>query len=90
MSEETITFRNETYNVSDLSQDAIQSFNVLLKLQAESDEQSFQLSKTRVAQETMSDRFSQLLLDEKISPVKKTEDKKIEIVKETETKTIEQ
>lgn len=83
MSEETITFSDKRYNVSDLNEQAVQHFNVLLKLQAEATEQSFQLSKTNIALETMSDRFEQMLIDEKISPVKET-------VIDTETKTIEQ
>lgn len=83
MSEETITFSDKRYNVSDLNEQAVQHFNVLLKLQAEAKEQSFQLSKTNIALETMSDRFEQMLIDEKISPVEET-------VIDTETKTIEQ
>ena len=58
---ETITFDNEQYNVSDLNEQAVQHFNILMKLQNESNEQSYQLSKTNIAIETMSDRFKALL-----------------------------
>jgi hypothetical protein len=80
---ETITFDNEQYNVSDLNEQAVQHFNILMKLQNESNEQSYQLSKTNIAIETMSDRFKALLDELDIEPVKET-------VIETETKTIEQ
>ena len=80
---ETITFDNEQYNVSDLNEQAVQHFNILMKLQNESNEQSYQLSKTNIAIETMSDRFKALLDELDIKPVKET-------VIETETKTIEQ
>ena len=80
---ETITFDNEQYNVSDLNEQAVQHFNILMKLQNESNEQSYQLSKTNIAIEKMSDRFKALLDELDIEPVKET-------VIETETKTIEQ
>jgi hypothetical protein len=80
---ETITFDNEQYNVSDLNEQAVQHFNILMKLQNESNEQSYQLSKTNIAIETMSDRFKALLDELDIKPVEET-------VIETETKTIEQ
>lgn len=80
---ETITFDNEQYNVSDLNEQAVQHFNILMKLQNESNEQSYQLSKTNIAIETMSDRFKTLLDELDIKPVEET-------VIETETKTIEQ
>ena len=54
-----------------------------MKLQNESNEQSYQLSKTNIAIETMSDRFKTLLDELDIKPVEET-------VIETETKTIEQ
>tara|TARA_R100001463_G_scaffold8717_4_gene26588 strand:+ start:18073 stop:18330 length:258 start_codon:yes stop_codon:yes gene_type:complete len=80
---ETITFDNEQYNVSDLNEQAVQHFNILMKLQNESNEQSYQLSKTNIAIETMSDRFKALLDELDIKPVEET-------VIDTETKTIEQ
>lgn len=80
---ETITFDNEQYNVSDLNEQAVQHFNILMKLQNESNEQSYQLSKTNIAIETMSDRFKALLDELDIKPIEET-------VIETETKTIEQ
>ncbi len=80
---ETITFDNEQYNVSALNEQAIQYFNILMKLQNESNEQSYQLSKTNIAIETMSDRFKALLDELDIKPIEET-------VIDTETKTIEQ
>ena len=69
---ETITFDNEQYNVSDLNEQAVQHFNILMKLQNESNEQSYQLSKTNIAIETMSDRFKTLLDELDIKPVEET------------------
>tara|TARA_B100001750_G_C15410135_1_gene547321 strand:+ start:472 stop:732 length:261 start_codon:yes stop_codon:yes gene_type:complete len=79
--EQTITFDNETYNVADLSEQTVQNFNILLKMQNEANEQSYQLSKTNVALETMSERFKGLLDEQNIKPVKDisivTETKKV-------------
>ena len=78
---QTITFDNETYNVTDLNEQVVQHFNILMKMQSESTEQAYQLSKTNVALETMSDRFKTLLDESEIKPVEEsiivTETKKV-------------
>tara|TARA_R100000963_G_C4632837_1_gene97520 strand:+ start:490 stop:750 length:261 start_codon:yes stop_codon:yes gene_type:complete len=78
---QTITFDNETYNVADLNEQVVQHFNILMKMQSESTEQAYQLSKTNVALETMSDRFKTLLDESEIKPVEEsiivTETKKV-------------
>ena len=78
---QTITFDNETYNVADLNEQVVQHFNILMKMQSESTEQAYQLSKTNVALETMSGRFKTLLDESEIKPVEEsiivTETKKV-------------
>lgn len=70
---ETITFQNETYKAEDLNEQAVQHFNILLKMQNELNEQQFQVSKTNIALETMQERFKELLDELKIEPI--TEEK---------------
>lgn len=80
---ETITFQNETYKAEDLNEQAVQHFNILLKMQNELNEQQFQVSKTNIALETMQERFKELLDELKIEPI--TEEKESII---TQTKEI--
>ena len=65
----TIDFEGVKYNTEDLTPRVIEGFNMLIKLQGEVAEQSYQLRKSQAAQQGMSAELGVLITEDKIKPV---------------------
>ncbi len=72
MNEETktITFDNETYRADDLSDKAKAAFNDMLSVQEKWRGENFVAEVTKLALETLSNGFKNILEDEKAEPIK--------------------
>jgi len=65
----TIDFEGVKYNTEDLTPRVIEGFNMLIKLQGEVAEQSYQLKKSQAAQQGMAEELSRSIAEDKIKPV---------------------
>tara|TARA_Y100000361_G_scaffold114854_1_gene105438 strand:+ start:2481 stop:2753 length:273 start_codon:yes stop_codon:yes gene_type:complete len=74
----TVSFEGKQYNTEDLTPRVVEGFNMLIKLQGEIVEQSYQLKKSQAAQEGLSTEISANIAEDKIKPAP-------EIITEPET-----
>mgnify|MGYP001468242982 CR=1 FL=1 len=64
----TVNFEGKQYNTEDLTPRVVEGFNMLIKLQGEVVEQSYQLKKSQAAQEKMSQDIGDMIAEDKIKP----------------------
>ena len=64
----TVNFEGKQYNTEDLTPRVVEGFNMLIKLQGEVVEQSYQLKKSQAAQEKMSQDIGAMIAEDKIKP----------------------
>lgn len=64
----TVNFEGKQYNTEDLTPRVVEGFNMLIKLQGEVVEQSYQLKKSQAAQEKMSQDIGVMIAEDKIKP----------------------
>ena len=62
----TVNFEGKQYNTEDLTPRVVEGFNMLIKLQGEVVEQSYQLKKSQAAQEKMSQDIGVMIAEDKI------------------------
>ena len=64
----TVNFEGKQYDTEDLTPRVVEGFNMLIKLQGEVVEQSYQLKKSQAAQEKMSQDIGSMIAEDKIKP----------------------
>ena len=65
----TINFENENYKIEDLTPRVIEGFNMLIKLNQELADITYQLKKCQAAQVHTSEELKVIIKEDKISPV---------------------
>jgi hypothetical protein len=65
----TINFDNQNYNIEDLTPRAIEGFNMLIKLNQELADITYQLKKCQAAQVHTSEELKGIIEEDKIKPV---------------------
>ena len=64
----TVAFEGKNYNTEDLTPRVIEGFNMLIKLQGEIIDQSYQLKKSQAAQIGLSQEIRNNIEEDKIKP----------------------
>ena len=64
----TVNFEGKQYDTEDLTPRVVEGFNMLINLQGEVVEQSYQLKKSQAAQEKMSQDIGVMIAEDKIKP----------------------
>tara|TARA_R100000329_G_scaffold150793_1_gene144669 strand:+ start:1351 stop:1611 length:261 start_codon:yes stop_codon:yes gene_type:complete len=64
----TVSFEGKNYNTEDLTPRVIEGFNMLIKLQGEIIDQSYQLKKSQAAQIGLSQEIRNNIEEDKIKP----------------------
>lgn len=65
----TVNFENENYKIEDLTPRAIEGFNMLIKLNQELADVTYQLKKCQAAQVHTSQELKNIIKEDKIKPV---------------------